>query len=225
MKEVKSNTPMMSSHSKNTLLLEDMSRDDKLTLIKQTRLLMDSLDYVSLSVFANVTERLAEVFILSRGLKPSESLLNNVIYHLMKYARRSTTEDGKWFAQWVDKVTTSRIERKPHRVDIHDQILKETFPKVALEVQDFGWLHTSERGSAIYMGSESGFFYVFENEHDLRRFALNLIEAASEIEHSRTVITSAAIPEGYEEIALEDISDQIVADGWLYGSNDTKGKD
>ena len=116
-----------------------------------------------------------------------------------------------------------RVERNARRAT-PDQIINEIFPRLSLELRDFGWLHTSERGDGIYIGSESGFFHVFENTRDLRGFALNLMEAVADIEHSRSAIIPVAIPEGYETQALSDYESQISVDAWLYRNSDREEK-
>ena len=50
------------------------------------------------------------------------------------------------------------------------------------------------------------------------------MDAACQIENSHLVIKPTVVPEGYAETALEDWSDQIVANAWLYpDKKDDKG--
>ena len=71
-------------------------------------------------------------------------------------------------------------------------------------------------GAEVYLGSMAGFYHIFSDSDSLRVFGLRLIDAATEIESSRTVFEAKAIPDDYAEMALEDWSDQIVANAWLY---------
>ena len=223
MKEISSNAPKKIPRIKETLYKKDLSRADKVFLIQQARNFLDTLDYVTVATFANVTERLTVVFIRARGRRCTEDVLNNVLYNLCEFARRSTTDEAKWFDKWVKRLSDASPERK--RSDTRDHLITQNFSEMHLEINGFGRIHTSQRGSDIYVGSETmGFFHIFEDEHDLRLFCLSLMQAATEVERFRSVGISTAIPEGYEDVAVNDISEQFIADGWLYRGRDTEDK-
>ena len=84
------------------------------------------------------------------------------------------------------------------------------------EIDGFGFVSASDSGPEVYLGSLAGFYHIFSDSDSLRSFALGLMDASSQIELSRTVIETKALPEDYAEMVLADWSDQIVANAWLY---------
>ena len=95
-------------------------------------------------------------------------------------------------------------------------IRKKLIKKFTIEIDGFGYASASDFGSEVFLGSLAGFYHVFSDSDSLRSFALGLMDAATQIESSRIVIETTAVPEGYAETVLADWSDQIVADAWLY---------
>lgn len=192
------------------------SRSDKLALIKEIHHMMNNLDYVSVNIFKESTERVAAAFLRGRCLPvdPFDELLSQLI----QFARRSKSPEAVWFSSRVKKVHLADSEqllsreRGGLRIDIATQIFK----KLTTEIDGFGFVSASDSGPEVYLGSLAGFYHIFPNSDSLRSFALGLIDAANEIESSRMVIETKALPEDYAETALADWSDQIVADAWLY---------
>ena len=192
------------------------SRSDKLALIKEIHHMLNSFDYVSVNIFKESTERVAAAFLRGRCLPvdPFDELLSQLI----QFARRSKSPEAVWFSSWVKKVyqadteQLSSRERGGHLIDV----AKRIFKKLTIEIDGFGFASASGSGPEVYLGSLAGFYHIFPNSDSLRSFALGLIDAANEIESSRTVIETKALPEDYAETVLADWSDQIVANAWLY---------
>ena len=193
-----------------------VSRSDKLALIKEIHHMMNNFDYVSVNIFKESTERVAAAFLRGRCLPvdPFDELLSQLI----QFARRSKSPEAVWFSSWVKKVhladseQLSSRERGGLRIDIATQIFK----KLTTEIDGFGFVSASDLGPEVYLGSLAGFYHIFSDSDSLRSFALGLMDAASQIELSRTVIETKALPEDYAETVLADWSDQIVANAWLY---------
>ena len=192
------------------------SRSDKLGLINEVHQMMGKLDYVSVSTFREATERVSAAFLRGRGLPvdPIDELLGQLI----QFARRSKSSDAEWFLSWVNRVHQSYPERLSSRQrgnHLEDKA-KQTFKKLTIEVDAFGYVSAADFGSEVFLGSLAGFYHIFSDSDALRSFSLALMDAATQIESSRTVIETTAVPEGYAETVLEDWADQIVADAWLY---------
>ena len=83
-------------------------------------------------------------------------------------------------------------------------------------MDNFYYASASDIGPECYLVSLAGFYYIFPDSGSLRAFALDLMYAACLIESSHMVIKPTVVPKGYVEMALEDWSDQIVANAWLY---------
>jgi hypothetical protein len=192
-----------------------LSRADKIALIREVRQLLESLDYVSIGVFGEAIKQIVNSFVLGRNTVASGPTCDEALHQIIQFAKRSTTPEGQWLSRWIKKLKTTTPEREPQQRVI-PKLIQSLFPRMAQEIPDFGWIHTSEEGPEIFVGSNSGFFHVYADEHQLRKFALQLIESANDIQASRELITPTRIPEDYEQTALEDISDQINADSWLY---------
>ena len=192
------------------------SRSDKLALIKEIHHLMNNFDYVSVNIFKESTERVAAAFLLGRCLPvdPFDELLSQLI----QFARRSKSSEAEWFSSWVKKVHQADPEQllSSQRGNHLEDAAKRTFKKLTIEIDGFGYASASDFGSEVYLGSLAGFYHIFADSDSLRSFALGLMDAATEIESSRTVIETKAVPEGYAQTVLADWSDQIVADAWLY---------
>jgi len=210
---------------KDSKIRPGINRSDKLGLIKDIHNMMGQFDYVSVNIFKESTERVASAFLRGRGLPvdPIDELLGQLI----QFARRSTAPEAAWFAGWVKKVNQADAEQLSSRERgnyLVDQA-KQIFKKLSIEINEFGYVSASNSGSEVYLGSLAGFYHIFSDSDSLRVFALGLIDAATEIESSRTVIETKALPEDYAETVLADWRDQIVADAWLYpdkGHDDTK---
>ena len=192
------------------------SRSDKLALIKEIHHMMNNFDYVSVNVFKESAERVSAAFLRGRCLpvEPYHELLSQLI----QFARRSKSPEAEWFSTWVKKVhqadseQLSSRERESHLIDV----AKRIFKKLTVEIDGFGYASASDFGPEVYLGSLAGFYHIFSDSDSLRSFALGLMDAATEIESSRTVIETKAVPEGYAQTVLADWSDQIVANAWLY---------
>ena len=192
------------------------SRSDKLALIKEIHHMLNKFDYVSVNIFKESTERVAAAFLRGRGLPvdPYDELLSLLI----QFARRSKSPEAEWFSVWVKKVHQADLEqlssreRESHLIDI----AKLNFKKLTIEIDGFGYASASDFGPEVYLGSLAGFYHIFSDSDSLRSLALDLINAATEIESSRTVFETKAVPEDYAETVLADWSDQIVANAWLY---------
>ena len=199
------------------------SRSDKLALIKEIHHMMNKFDYVSVNIFKESTERVAAAFLRGRGLPvdPYDELLSLLI----QFARRSKSPEAAWFSGWVKKVhqadseQLSSRERESHLIDV----AKRIFKKLTIEIDGFGYASASDFGPEVYLGSLAGFYHIFSDSDSLRSFALGLIDAATEIESSRTVIETKSVPEDYAETVLADWSDQIVANAWLYPDREHDG--
>ena len=74
-------------------------------------------------------------------------------------------------------VAVAVSEREPQHEGFA-QCVQRIFFRMALEIRDFGWIHTSQDGPEIFIGSNSGFFHVYADEHQLRKFGLQLFESA-----------------------------------------------
>ena len=192
------------------------SRSDKLALIKEIHHMINSFDYVSVNIFKESTERVAAAFLLGRCLPvdPFDELLSQLI----QFARRSKSPEAEWFSCWVKKVHKADSEQLSarQRGNHLEDVAKRTFKKLTIEIDGFGYASASDFGSEVYLGSLAGFYHIFSDSDSLRSFALGLMDAATEIESSRTVIETKAVPEGYAQTVLADWSDQIVADARLY---------
>ena len=192
------------------------SRSDKLALIKEINHMMNNFDYVSVNIFKESTERVAAAFLLGRCLPvdPFDELLSQLI----QFARRSKSPEAVWFSSWVKKVHQADAEQLlsrelgGHLIDV----AKQVFKKLTIEIDGFGFASASDFGSEVYLGSLARFYHIFPDSDSLRSFALGLIDAANEIESSRTVIETKSLPDDYAETALANWSDQIVANAWLY---------
>jgi hypothetical protein len=192
------------------------SRSDKLALIKEIHHMMNNFDYVSVNVFKESAERVSAAFLRGRCLpvEPYHELLSQLI----QFARRSKSPEAEWFSTWVKKVHKADSEQllSRQRGNHLEDVAKRTFKKLTIEIDGFGYVSASDFGSEVYLGSLAGFYHVFSDSDSLRSFALGLMGAATEIESSRTVIETKAVPEGYAQTVLADWSDQIVANAWLY---------
>jgi hypothetical protein len=199
------------------------SRSDKLALIKEIHHMMNKFDYISVNIFRESTERVAAAFLRGRGLPvdPYDELLSLLI----QFARRSKSPEAVWFSGWVKKVyqadseQLSSRERESHLIDV----AKRIFKKLTVEIDGFGYASASDFGPEVYLGSLAGFYHIFSDSDSLRSFALGLIDAATEIESSRTVIETKSVPEDYAETVLADWSDQIAANAWLYPDREHDG--
>ena len=201
------------------------SRSDKLALIKEIHHMMHNVDYVSVNIFKESTERLAAAFLRGRGL-PADTF-GELLSQLIQFARRSKSPEAAWFSGWVKKVHQADSERllSRERGGHLEDSAKRIFKKLTIEIDGFGYVSASDFGAEVYLGSLAGFYHIFSDSDSLRVFALGLIDAATEIESSRKVIEDKALPEDYAETVLADWRDQIVADAWLYPNkehNDTK---
>ena len=198
-------------------------RSDKLALIKEIHHMMNKFDYISVNIFRESTERVAAAFLRGRGLPvdPYDELLSLLI----QFARRSKSPEAVWFSGWVKKVyqadseQLSSRERESHLIDV----AKRIFKKLTIEIDGFGYASASDFGPEVYLGSLAGFYHIFSDSDSLRSFALGLIDAATEIESSRTVIETKSVPEDYAETVLADWSDQIAANAWLYPDREHDG--
>lgn len=192
------------------------SRTDKLALIKEIHGMLNKFDYVSVNIFKESTERICAAFLRGRGLPvdPFDELLGQLI----QFARRSKSSEAAWFSGWVKKIHQSDSERllTRERSGHLEDIAKRTFKKLMIEIDEFGYVSAADFGPEVYLGSLAGFYHVFSDSDSLRVFGLGLINAATEIESSRTVFEAKALPEDYAETVLADWSDQIVANAWLY---------
>ena len=192
------------------------SRSDKLGLIKEIHHMMGKFDYVSVNTFKESAERVSAAFLRGRGL-PVDSV-NELLGQLIQFARRSKSSEAEWFKSWVNKVHQADPERlsSRQRGNHLEDMAKQTFKKLTIEIDGFGYASASDFGSEVFLGSLAGFYHVFSDSDSLRSFALALMDAATQIESSRVVIENTAVPEGYAETVLADWSDQIIADAWLY---------
>ena len=197
-----------------------VSRSDKLALIKEIHHMMSNFDYVSVNMFKESAERVSAAFLRGRRLpvNPYHELLGQLI----QFARRSKSPEAEWFANGVKKVHQADSEQllSRQRGNHLEDVAKRTFKKLAIEIDGFGYASASDFGSEVYLGSLAGFYHIFADSDSLRSFALGLMDAATEIESSRTVIETKAVPEGYAQTVLADWSDQIVANAWLYPDKD-----
>ena len=202
--------------NKDSNVRTGFSRSDKLALIKDIHSMMDSFDYVSVKIFKESAERMASVYLRGRGLPVDP--FGGLLGQLIQFSRRSKSPDAAWFSDWVAKVhqvdaeRLSSRERKDELIDIAKTIYK----KLTIEIDNFGYTSASGYGPEVYLGSLAGFYHIFPDSDSLRSFALSLINAATEIESSRTVIETMPLPDDYAEMALADWSEQIVANAWLY---------
>jgi hypothetical protein len=192
------------------------SRSDKLGLIKEIHHMMSNFDYVSINIFKESAERVCAAFLRGRCLPvdPYHELLSQLI----QFARRSKSPDAEWFSSWVKKVHQGDSEQllSRQRGNHLEDVAKRTFKKLTIEIDGFGYASASDFGCEVYLGSLAGFYHIFSDSDSLRSFALGLMDAATEIESSRTVIETKSVPEDYAQTVLADWSDQIVADAWLY---------
>ena len=205
-----------SPDSKKSKDHSEFSRVDKLALIKEVRQTMDNFDYATVSAFREATELVAAAFWQGRRL-PGHPF-DEVLPQLIRFARRSKSADAVWFATWVKRVYVADSERLSSRQRERSSIdaAKETLKKLTVEIEDFGYASASDIGPECYLGSLAGFYHIFSDSGSLRAFALDLMNAATQIESSRIVIQPTLVPEGYAETVLADWSDQIVANAWLY---------
>ena len=194
----------------------EFTRVDKLALIKEVRQTMDNFDYASVSAFREATELVVTAFWQGRRL-PGHPF-DDVLPQLIRFARRSKSPEAVWFAAWVKRVYSADSERLPSRQrgGSSIEVAKESFKKLTVEIENFGYASASDIGPECYLGSLAGFYHIFPDSGSLRAFALDIMDAACQIESSRMVIKPTVVPEGYAETALEDWSDQIVANAWLY---------
>ena len=196
------------------------SRSDKLGLIKEIHQMMGKFDYVSVDTFRESTERVSAAFLRGRGLPvdPFDDLLGQLI----RFARRSKAPESEWFSGWVQRVHQAQPERltSRHQRNHLEDKAKQTFRKLTIEVDGFGFVSAADFGSEVFLGSLAGFYHIFSDSDSLRSFSLDLMDAASQVESSRTVIETTEVPEGYAETVLADWADQIVADAWLYPSKE-----
>ena len=178
--------------------------------------MMSNFDYVSVNMFKESAERVSAAFLRGRCLPvdPYDELLSQLI----QFARRSKSPEAEWFSSWVKKVHKADSEQlsSRQRGNHLEDVAKRTFKKLTIEIDGFGYVSAADFGSEVYLGSLAGFYHIFSDSDSLRSFALGLMDAATEIESSRTVIETKAVPEGYAQTVLADWSDQIVADAWLY---------
>ena len=205
-----------SSAKKDSKAQPRFSRSDKLALIKEIHHLMHNVDYVSVNIFKESTERLAAAFLRGRGL-PADPF-GELLSQLIQFARRSKSPEAAWFSGWVKKVHQADSERllSRERGGHLEDSAKRIFKKLTIEIDGFGYASATDFGPEVYLGSLAGFYHIFSDSDSLRSFALGLMDAASQIELSRTVIETKALPEDYAETVLADWSDQIVANAWLY---------
>ena len=191
-------------------------RTDKLALIKEVHGMLSQFDYVSVKVFKESTERIVAAFLRGRG-SPSDQF-GKSLGQLIQFSRRSKSIEAKWFSGWVTKIHQLDPERLliRERSGHLEDMAKSIFKKLMIEIDGFGYVSAADFGAEVYLGSMAGFYHIFSDSDSLRVFGLRLIDAATEIESSRTVFEAKAIPDDYAEMALEDWSDQIVANAWLY---------
>ena len=211
-----------STIKKDSKTRSGIGRSDKLGLIKDIHNMMGQFDYVSVNIFKESTERVAAAFLRGRGspVDPFGELLSQLI----QFARRSKSPEAAWFSGWVKKVHQADSERllTRERSGHLEDLAKQIFKKLTIEIDGFGYVSASDLGPEVYLGSLAGFYHIFSDSDSLRSFALGLIDAATEIASSREVIEAKALPEDYAETVLADWRDQIVADAWLYPD---KGED
>ena len=207
---------------KDSNIKPGFSRTEKSALIKEIHDMLCNFDYVSVNIFKESTERVAAAFLRGRGspVDPFAELLSQLI----QFARRSKSAEAAWFSAWVKKVHQADSERllTRERGGHLEDLAKQIFKKLTIEIDGFGYVSASDLGPEVYLGSLAGFYHIFSDSDSLRSFALGLIDAATEIASSREVIEAKALPEDYAETVLADWRDQIVADAWLYPD---KGED
>ena len=185
--------------------------------------MMNKFDYISVNIFRESTERVAAAFLRGRGL-PADPF-GELLSQLIQFARRSKSPEAAWFSGWVKKVHQADSERllSRERGGHLEDLAKRIFKKLTIEIDGFGYASAADFGPEIYLGSLAGFYHIFSDSDSLRSFALGLMDAASQIELSRTVIETKALPEDYAETVLADWSDQIAANAWLYPDREHDG--
>ena len=191
------------------------TRPDKIALISEIQHMMEHLDYVSVAVFKEATSHVTAAFLRGRRIPTTDPAYDEIAPQLIRFARISKSSEGRWFNEWVKRVQNARPERVASREGILTQIVKHILPRITVELGDFGYASASEMGQEIQVTDLTGCFHVFEDEDQLRAFGLQVMEAASEIERSRSIVEPTGVEAGYEAIVVADWENAIIADAWL----------
>jgi hypothetical protein len=191
----------------------ELTRTDLLELLRLIRDLLEDLEYVTVPVWKAVTSKMIAAFVRGRGMPPS--YIQVVEERLQAFSTRSRTPEATWWADWKFKSghvlsESHRKKRKPSQ-----DFLEFLFPRLAVPIDDFGFVMVDGRGGECALVTLSGFVHVVASYSHLEKLGLEILNAAAEICRSRIVNTTDFIDEEYELTAVDDWTDQLAADAWL----------